>query len=380
MNSITLSPQMQTELAPVNGADWLDNIESLSALSPEVALNQPLIDLVQTTLTAAAGDSENTARAYQTAIGLFLQFLDDQLGDRLPQEWRPLANPSKDGKKTVWEFRGMTAVLRTVTAGTLESFVAWRNAEGNGKATRALRQRAVNTFLRVAYREGVLEHRQAHQMGLNPYKKRERRDEKPVGRRLSAQEVRKLRAIVELKGKTERKVLRDRAILDLMLYAGLRRSEVASLKTSDLKQDNGRWWLVLVGKGQKTRRVKMHDTPYKSLETWLSDINLETGKGDDPLFHNLNKGGDLTGTALNSSVIGRLVAEYGFLAGLAPARGENVLSPHDLRRTCARNAFDNGASLPQVQMMLGHADIKTTMRYIGSQHDDENTAVDFVHY
>ncbi len=380
MSIINDSPQMQTELVPVNGADWLDNIKSLSALSPEVALNQPLIDLVQTTLTAAAGDSENTARAYQTAIGLFLQFLDDQLGDRLPQEWRPLAKPSKDGKKTVWEFRGMTAVLRTVTAGTLDNFVAWRSAEGDSKKTRAVRQGGVSTFLRVAYREGILEHRQAQQMGLNPYKKRERRFEEPVGRRLSAQEVRKLRAIVELKAKTNRKALRDRAILDVMLYAGLRRSEVADLKTSDPKQDNGRWWLVLVGKGQKTRRVKIHDTLYKSLEAWLNDINLEIGKGDDPLFHNLNKGGDLTGTSLNSSVIGRLVAEYGFLAGLAPARGKNVLAPHDLRRTCAKNANVNGASIPQVTTMLGHADIKTTMRYIGYQQDDENTAVDFVHY
>jgi integrase/recombinase XerD len=74
------------------------------------------------------------------------------------------------------------------------------------------------------------------------------------------------------------------------------------------------------------------------------------------------------------------VAEYGSLAGLAPLTGENCLSPHDLRRTAARNAYDNGATLPQVQSMLGHSDVKTTMFYIGSLEDDDNTAVDRINY
>ena len=49
-------------------------------------------------------------------------------------------------------------------------------------------------------------------------------------------------------------------------------------------------------------------------------------------------------------------------------------------RTCARNAYDNGASLLLVQAMLGHSDPKTTARYIGAYDQDENTAVDYVRY
>ena len=62
-----------------------------------------------------------------------------------------------------------------------------------------------------------------------------------------------------------------------------------------------------------------------------------------------------------------------------PIRG-HVLAPHDLRRTCARNAYDNGATIYQVQTMLGHADPKTTIRYIGALEDDSNTAIDKVAY
>jgi integrase len=78
--------------------------------------------------------------------------------------------------------------------------------------------------------------------------------------------------------------------------------------------------------------------------------------------------------------VGRLVTHYGHLASLAPAKGKNQLSAHDLRRTCARNAFDNGASLLLVQAMLGHSDPKTTAHYIGAFEDDSHTAVDFVRY
>jgi integrase len=130
----------------------------------------------------------------------------------------------------------------------------------------------------------------------------------------------------------------------------------------------------------------LHDALYKSLNAWLeylntqADKNLALGIGEIPVYYNLNKGGNLTGKALNSGVIARITSEYGAAAGLAPGHGENQLSPHDLRRTCARNAYDNGASLLMVQSMLGHSDPKTTARYIGAYEQDDDTAVDHIRY
>ena len=192
--------------------------------------------------------------------------------------------------------------------------------------------------------------------------------------------MRKLRATVDLTARNDTKATRDKAIIDLMLYAGLRRSEVAALTPGNFKQDGGRWWIVLTGKGDKPRRLKSHDTLYKSLKAWLAITGQALGDSDDPLFTNLTKGGNTTGKALNAGVIGRIVAEYGAAAGLAPRLGTNRLSPHDLRRTCARNAYDNGANLMQVQGMLGHSDPKTTACYIGAYERDDDTAVDYVRY
>jgi integrase len=401
---ILSSPTVETETALIVAPELPSSLQDLSSVSPGVALLRPLGDLVQDTLHAACSDSAHSERSYATAIGKFLDFLGEQLEgapqEWLPAEWLPLAETSKGGKsgrQTLWIFRGAAYLLRAVNAGVLDKFAARLQAEGNGNKTVALRIGAVRTFLSVALRDGVLSKDQAINMGLDPYKKRMRRHEIPTGRRLTPAEVRRLRETVKLHARHDSKAERDIALMDLMLYAGLRRSEISGLlvidyeseeeiwkaqplKTGNFRQEGGRWWLTLTGKGGKVRRLKLHDTLYKSLAAWLRRNDLELGQGDELLFYNLNKAGISTGKPLNSSVIGRLVAEYGHLAGLAPAAGENMLSPHDLRRTCARNAFDNGAGLPQIQAMLGHSDVKTTMRYIGAMENDDDTAVDYVRY
>lgn len=376
-----------SELDTIHPAD-LARLPGFSAVSETAALRRPLADVVHATLQSA-GRSAHTQRAYQTAIGLFVQHLDQTRGDLIPPDlaaqWRPLASADKQverrgdrvAQRTVWTFNGPAAVLRMVDAGLLDGFRAWREAEGDSPNAASLRVYAVRTFLSVAYRDGILTTEQAQALGLKAYRQRQKRDEQPVGRRLTPAEVRTLRGacnVRAVKGK------RDAALLDAMLYLGLRAEEVAQLHLSDFRQDGGRWWVVLSGKGCKTRRLKVHDKFFKSLTAWLNAAGLTLGESDGCVFLSVNKGDHITGNGLNANVIGRLVSEYGYVAGLAPAMGHNRLSPHDLRRTCARNAYDNGASLLHVQAMLGHSDPKTTARYIGAFDGDGETAVDYVRY
>lgn len=373
-------------LTPTNGHSLttqdLDALTGLSAVSPEAALRRPVGDLVQATLDAA-GRSRHTARAYLTAAGQFLTYLDQTAGGLVPAhlaaDWRPFAEPATEGRQTSWTFRPPAAVLRLVSPATLDGFRAWLEAGGATANTASVRIYAVKTFLAVAYREGALTDEQAQRLGLKPYKQRQRRDSKPVGRRLTRDEVRALRGAVNtgsLKGK------RDLAILDCMLYLGTRCEETAGLVVEGFYQDQGRWWLDLTGKGEKTRRLKLPDQLYKSLTAWLKAAGLpELGKGGTgPVFWGVNRGDKLTGCPVNCATVARLVSEYGQAAGLAPATGKGRLGPHDLRRTAARNAYDNGASLLLVQGMLGHADPKTTAHYIGAFDGDGDTATDFVRY
>lgn len=336
-------------------------------------LGRALGEQVAATLQAATR-SEHSRRAYAVAIGLFLRYLGEALGEGA------LAEAARDGRRTTWAFRGDCAPLRRIEPGHLDAWRAWREGEGDAPNTVAQRAAAVATFLAVAYRDGILTHRQALGLGVRPYKPRGRRDAQPTGRRLTREEARLLRGACDL---GTRKGRRDLAILDLALFAGLRCEEIAQLAMDHLRQDGGRWWLVFAGKGEKTRRVKVHDVLFASLAAWLADTGRTIGgqaAGGGPVFASINKGDAIGTPGLGRAAINRLVAEYGETAGLAPLHGVNRLGPHDLRRTCARNAYDNGAALPLIQRMLGHADVSTTMRYIGSDDDGNGGAVDFVRY
>jgi len=49
--------------------------------------------------------------------------------------------------------------------------------------------------------------------------------------------------------------------------------------------------------------------------------------------------------------------------------GFENLAPHDLRRTCAKLCRESGGELEQIQLLLGHASVQTTERYLGTKQD-----------
>ena len=68
------------------------------------------------------------------------------------------------------------------------------------------------------------------------------------------------------------------------------------------------------------------------------------------------------GNSLSPQAVFAVVAAYG-------ARLELRLKPHDLRRTCAKLCRAGGGELEQIQLLLGHASIQTTERYLGVKQD-----------
>jgi len=351
--TITVNPQVYAELVPVDAA------AERAALAREKQ-HEPIAQLVEKTVSLA-GASPHTRRAYREGIGRFLQYLEAVWDAQLPPSAaavRPFAEKRKEGRRTVWVYRPPAGILKKLTPDDLLGFEAWLLEQGDSPSTAEMRGYIARTFLAVAASDNIITPMHANEMGVKPYRPKRKRHQKPVGRRLSAPEVQALRAAVDtstLKGK------RDLAILDLMLYLGLRSEEVAKITPDAFEQDLGRWWLIVEGKGAKPRKVKVHDAAFLSLSAWLDAAGLgKIGEGDTPAFVGVLKGGRLSATAINTAVIRRIVAEYGHAAGLAPLTGAGRLSPHDLRRTAARNAFDNGASLLLVQRMLGHASPQTT--------------------
>jgi integrase len=155
------------------------------------------------------------------------------------------------------------------------------------------------------------------------------------------------------------KGLRDRALLAVMLGAGLRRAEAAALAFSHIQQRDGRWVIVdLVGKGNRVRSVPIPAWTKAAIDAWVEAANIGSGR----VFRSIHKGGYVDGLTMTAQAIHNAVKVYLSQMGIAAA-------PHDLRRTFAKLARKGGASLEQIQLSLGHASIKTTERYLGMAQD-----------
>jgi site-specific recombinase XerD len=187
-----------------------------------------------------------------------------------------------------------------------------------------------------------------------------------LGNWLSAKQA---QALVDTPDVTTAKGLRDRAILAVLVGCGLRRSEVASLTIGHIQQRDGRWCIVdLVGKHRRVRTVPTPTWVKSSIDAWTSMAAVKSG----PVFRTVNRAGQAQPAALSEKVVWQL------LQGYAAAAGMHGIVPHDLRRTCAKLCRAAGGQLEQIQLLLGHASVQTTERYLGTKQDLVNAPNDAI--
>lgn len=154
--------------------------------------------------------------------------------------------------------------------------------------------------------------------------------------------------------------VRDRAILALLLGCGLRRSEVAALRVEDFALREARWVLPdLVGKGRRVRTVPVPAWVKALVDAWVARVPIVAGC----LFRPINKGGTVWGEGITADTVWAVARKYGV------ELGQGTLAPHDLRRTCAKLCRAAGGSLEQIQLLLGHASVQTTERYLGTRQE-----------
>jgi integrase/recombinase XerD len=152
--------------------------------------------------------------------------------------------------------------------------------------------------------------------------------------------------------------LRDRAMLELLYATGMRASELAGLKTTDLNFEVG--YLRCLGKGNKERIIPVGRTAIEAVEAYLRDQRPRLAKPGSGMSLLLSR----TGRSLTRIEIWRLVKKYAARAGLA-----RNLTVHTLRHCFATHLLSGGADLRSVQEMLGHADIGTTQIYTHVDHE-----------
>ena len=157
-----------------------------------------------------------------------------------------------------------------------------------------------------------------------------------------------------------KKGLRDRAMLAILLGCGLRRSEVAALTLEHIQQRDNRWCIVdLVGKHGRVRTIPMPTWVKVAVDTWTGPTGITEG----PVLRRVSRGDQAHDDGMSEKVVWQLLQGYAATAGVPG------IAPHDLRRTCAKLCRAAGGELEQIQLLLGHASVQTTERYLGTKQD-----------
>jgi Site-specific recombinase XerD len=137
---------------------------------------------------------------------------------------------------------------------------------------------------------------------------------------------------------------RDRLIVELLLKAGLRLSELLNINASDIEEEQGITFLkVSQGKGAKDRRIPIVDKHLiKSLRSYIKKLDE-----DERLFN------------ISPRRVQYLIKEIARKAGIT----KNI-HPHTLRHTSATLYLKKGVNIESVRKTLGHSNLSTTQRYL----------------
>lgn len=147
---------------------------------------------------------------------------------------------------------------------------------------------------------------------------------------------------------------REKALLLMMMAAGLRRAEVLDLRLADVSADLHQ--VTVRGKGDKQRLVFLPDEAATALADYLSTRTAAS----EWLF--VNKAGQRVGNTSFARMFRRIKRKAGL--------GSRDLTPHRLRHFYATRLLHSAVDVRTVQTLLGHASLSSTEIYL---HTDDNS-------
>ena len=141
--------------------------------------------------------------------------------------------------------------------------------------------------------------------------------------------------------------IRDLALIDMLASTGMRVGELVKLNKSDIDFESRE--CVVLGKGNKQRKVYFDARTKIHLQRYLQSRT----DNNDALFVSLQKPNNrlqISGVEIRLRELGRKL-------------DMSKVHPHKFRRTLATTAIDKGMPIEQVQQLLGHQSIDTTLQY-----------------
>lgn len=230
-------------------------------------------------------------------------------------------------------------LVENLDARVVRRYMVWMKAQNYAQASMKRKIDSLGSFFRFLEREEIID--------VSPMGKVDRiKKEKRIPTYLSTDEIKHLLNTVEQRKVSTR--LRDRGIIHVLLYCGLRRSELFKLDWTDIDFKSA-ILKVRMGKGKKDRIIPMNSSVQTSLWEYLQSRLPLT---HEAVFLNRYK------NRLHAHSLSPILKTLARKAGIH----KNVTA-HVLRHSFATMLLQKGADIVSVQQLLGHNDISTTQIY-----------------
>ena len=299
----------------------------LSEMYPEIDM-----DRVMTCVISCLGEYDVSEKSTQLAERS--QDINDRILRRYSACLALDGRSEKTIKQYMWTCRklGENKTFTDMTTNDIRLFLGQLKLNGAKNSTVDNQRAYISAFFKWMQSEDLIE--------KNPCDKvRAIKCEKVRRLPFNDVEIDKLRSVC--------KTPKRRAIIEVLLSSGVRCEELTNLDIGDVNMRN-RTLLVRNGKGGKDRIVYISDVAAEHLERYLS-----TRKDSGVELFRTQKGGRYTCSGIQD-----------MMRRLGKAAGISNVHPHRFRRTFATNLYKRGMDVHEIQRLMGHSNIQTTLGYI----------------
>lgn len=228
-----------------------------------------------------------------------------------------------------------------VTVEDISSYKDHLNKLGLSPASVSRSLSALRSLFQYLISAGVVDHNPAREIPNDKV-------EKKGPQVLTAKEI---EALLSQPDTSDTKGKRDKAMLELLYATGIKVSELVSLNVEDI---NFQLSFVRCGTGDKERFVSLYPLALRALAVYVDSARklLVLHSDENALFVNVQ------GERMTRQGFWKILKSYA-----ESAKIKKDITPHTLRHSFAAHLLENGADIHDIQEILGHSDISSTMRY-----------------
>ncbi len=229
----------------------------------------------------------------------------------------------------------------SVTVDDVSDYKEYLNRLGLSPASVSRSLSALRSLFQYLISNGIVDHNPAREIPNDKI-------EKKGPQVLSSKEI---EALLSQPDVSDTKGKRDKAMLELLYATGIKVSELVSLNIEDV---NFQLSFVRCGSGDKERFVSLYPLALRALAVYVDSARklLVLHPEENALFVNVQ------GERMTRQGFWKILKSYA-----ESAKIKKDITPHTLRHSFAAHLLENGADIHDIQEILGHSDISSTMRY-----------------